>query len=651
MTALGHSAALRLPSPGDDAAFVGSALSWVRALLTGVGVEPARLALDAARQGSPLDRLSRCLALAPADEDLLILALTHRIDGAVAALCAEASGDPRQGYVTGHLLTQLVGDGDPAFAAAVFARLVPEAPLRRWRLVEMRESHALSAVTLTEDVALRLAGLAPGGPPRGCRALPSVPALARFQHQAEALAPWLARGLALIGPAGSGRRALAAALARQAGMAAVLIDPGRLPEGPGRFERLQEIAREARLDRLVAVIDADPDTAARSHAAAEEGAFLAHAGTAGRGLAAKAAAAFEGNLVVLARDPTDLPAGLHRERIAPLGTADRITLWRTALGERRCASEAAEVGRHFPLGPSEIAEIAAGIGPDEPPGTLWQRCRGRGGQGLEALATRIVPRFGWDDLIVADAVREDLRTIADQLRHRQTVYDGWGFGRRLSGAGRGITALFAGPSGVGKTMAAEVIAGELGLDLYKVDLSRLVSKYIGETEKNLRRVFDAAEETGACLFLDEADACLGKRSEVKDSHDRHANIEVSYLLQRIEGYAGLCLLATNLKNNIDTAFLRRIRFVIDMPFPDQGQRYRIWQGAFPQGTPTEGLDLAALSRLDISGGSILVIAVNAAFLAAAEAAPVTMERIGRAARAEFRKHDRSFRPVWTEARP
>ena len=244
-----------------------------------------------------------------------------------------------------------------------------------------------------------------------------------------------------------------------------------------------------------------------------------------------------------------------------------------------------------------------------------------------------------------DTVRSELRAVADQLRHRATVYDDWGYAGRLS-TGRGITALLAGASGVGKTMAAEVIAGDLGLDLYKVDLSRLVSKYIGETEKNLRRVFDAAEETGACLFLDEADACLGKRSEVKDSHDRHANIEVSYLLQRMEEYSGLCLLATNLKNNIDTAFLRRLRFVIDLPFPDQGDRLRIWQSAFPPDTPTHELDLTALSRLDISGGSIVVIAVNAAFLAAAEGGPVTMERIAKAAHGEYRKHDRKFRAAW-----
>jgi SpoVK/Ycf46/Vps4 family AAA+-type ATPase len=307
--------------------------------------------------------------------------------------------------------------------------------------------------------------------------------------------------------------------------------------------------------------------------------------------------------------------------------------------------EVRAVAEHFPLGPHQIAAIASTFDERDGVGAIWHRCRIAGGHDLERLAERVVPRFAWSDLVLPEAVLAEFKAVADQVRHRTKVYDQWGFGARLS-SGRGITALFAGPSGVGKSMAAEVIACELGLDLYRVDLSRLVSKYIGETEKNLKRVFDAAEETGACLFLDEADACLGKRSEVKDSHDRHANIQVSYLLQRMESYTGLCLMATNMKNNLDGAFLRRLRFVIDVPFPDQGLRYRIWQRAFPPQTPTEGLDLAALSRLDIAGGSIVVIAVNAAFLAAAEGGPVTMERIARAARGEFRKHDRVFRATW-----
>ncbi|SDG34316.1 AAA family ATPase [Alloyangia pacifica] len=629
------------PAPLADP-FVIAAIDWVRAVLTGSDAGATRARLEALRPGSALGHISHVFGLAPVEEDLLLFALAHRVDGEVAALCAAASGDPRQGYVTAHLLTGLIGGGQVAFAAALFGHLAPGAPLRRRALVEMRETHPLAAVSLSEAVALRLASGAAPGLPAAAEALIEPPGLARLRDRAEALA-WQfvpGGGLALIGPGGSGRRALAAQIAAVTGQTAVRVDARDFDSDTA----LAGLARDAWLDGLLVVADADPEDAQRQRPAAEEAELSARQGAEARDWTARAARRLGGRLVLLARDGTGLPPKMRRERLPLLSGAERAQVWAGALPDWPEAERNA-VARHFPLPPGDISGIAATLPPDGPPGALWRACRERGGRGLEALAARIAPRFGWDDLILPAAVQGELRAIADQMRHRATVYDSWGFGKRLSG-GRGVTALFAGPSGVGKTMAAEVIAGDLGLDLFKVDLSRLVSKYIGETEKNLRRVFDAAEETGACLFLDEADACLGKRSEVKDSHDRHANIEVSYLLQRMESYSGLCLMATNLKNNLDSAFLRRLRFVIDIPFPDQGDRYRIWQGAFPAGTPTEGLDLAALARLDISGGSITVIAVNAAFMAAAEGCPVGMAHIARAARGEYRKHDRTFRVSW-----
>jgi SpoVK/Ycf46/Vps4 family AAA+-type ATPase len=219
------------------------------------------------------------------------------------------------------------------------------------------------------------------------------------------------------------------------------------------------------------------------------------------------------------------------------------------------------------------------------------------------------------------------------------VYEEWGFGKRLS-RGRGISALFTGPPGTGKTMAAEILAGHLALDLYRIDLSSVVSKYIGETEKNLRKVFDAAERGGAILFFDEADALFGKRTEVKDSHDRHANVEINYLLQRMEEYGGLAILATNRKSDLDPAFLRRIRFLVAFPFPTIDDRRRIWQTVFPPDTPLGPLDYDALARLEVAGGNIRNIAVNAAFLAAADDEAVTMEDVMRAARHEYRKIDK-----------
>jgi SpoVK/Ycf46/Vps4 family AAA+-type ATPase len=226
--------------------------------------------------------------------------------------------------------------------------------------------------------------------------------------------------------------------------------------------------------------------------------------------------------------------------------------------------------------------------------------------------------------------------IAVHARHRSKVFDDWGFADR-SIRGSGVAALFAGPSGTGKTFAAEVLAADLALDLYRVDLSQVVSKYIGETEKNLRLIFDAAEGGGAVLLFDEADALFGKRSEVKDSHDRYANIEVSYLLQRMETYRGLAVLTTNLKTALDAAFLRRLRFIVQFPFPDAIGRAEIWRRIFPPQTPVEGLDAEKLARLAVSGGTIRNIALSAAFLAAQSGQPVQMRHLLQAARTEYVK--------------
>jgi SpoVK/Ycf46/Vps4 family AAA+-type ATPase len=252
---------------------------------------------------------------------------------------------------------------------------------------------------------------------------------------------------------------------------------------------------------------------------------------------------------------------------------------------------------------------------------------------LESLAQRIEPAVTWDDLVLPPAPLNLLREIGNHVRERRKVYQDWGFGEKGKRE-LGITALFTGPSGTGKTMAAEVMARDLGLPLYRVDLSAVVSKYIGETEKNLRRLFDAAEDGGAILLFDEADALFGKRSEVKDSHDRYANIEISYLLGRLESYRGVAILTTNMKSALDSAFLRRPRFIVEFPLPDQECRAAIWSRIFPSQTPTRDLDLGKLARLNLTGGNIRNIALNAGFLAAAAEEPVGMTHLLHAARAE-----------------
>jgi SpoVK/Ycf46/Vps4 family AAA+-type ATPase len=332
---------------------------------------------------------------------------------------------------------------------------------------------------------------------------------------------------------------------------------------------------------------------------------------------------------------------------------EQRALWQTALGE-----SAPGIDGHVDVlvsqfdlnAPAILAACAGAMGrlaaqdkhevdAAEAATALWDTCRTQARPRLDDLAMRIKTTAGWEDLVLPEPQKDILREIAMHVRNRGTVYERWGFSTK-GARGLGINAMFAGTSGTGKTMAAEVLAEELRLDLYRIDLSSVVSKYIGETEKNLRRVFDAAEEGGVILLFDEADALFGKRSEVKDSHDRHANIEVSYLLQRMEAYRGLAVLTTNMKDALDSAFLRRLRFIVQFSFPDAAQREEIWRRVFPAATPTEALDERKLAQLNVAGGSIRNIALNAAFLAADAGAPVRMQHLMRAARHEYLKLDR-----------
>ena len=268
---------------------------------------------------------------------------------------------------------------------------------------------------------------------------------------------------------------------------------------------------------------------------------------------------------------------------------------------------------------------------------LLEACRLQSNRRLAALATRIKPHYVWSDIVLPPDSLRQLREICNAVEFRSIVYEEWGFDKKLS-LGKGLGLLFAGPSGTGKTMAAEVLAGELGLDLYKIDLSTVVSKYIGETEKNLSRIFTEATTSNAVLFFDEADALFGKRSEVRDSHDRYANIEINYLLQRMEEYEGTVILATNLRKNMDDAFVRRIQFTIEFPFPHADQRLAIWQRVWPESMPRQDLDLDFMARrFEFSGGNIRNIALATAFLAAEEGDCVKMKHLIRATWQEYQK--------------
>ena len=269
---------------------------------------------------------------------------------------------------------------------------------------------------------------------------------------------------------------------------------------------------------------------------------------------------------------------------------------------------------------------------------LYLVCRQKSRQRLNTLTNQAVTQYNWDDIILPKDQKEQLIEICNQVKYRHVVYNDWGFGKKLV-RGEGLNVLFAGPSGTGKTMAAEIMGNELGIDVYKIDLSNIVSKYIGETEKNLDRIFREGTTANAIIFFDEADSLFGKRSEVRDSHDRYANIEISYLLQKMEDYDGVIILATNLRKNMDEAFTRRMHFAVEFPMPEEPDRYRIWASMFPEKAPLgQDLDLSFLARqFSITGGNIRNIVVASAFLAAQDGGLITMENVIRAMKREYQK--------------
>jgi hypothetical protein len=327
----------------------------------------------------------------------------------------------------------------------------------------------------------------------------------------------------------------------------------------------------------------------------------------------------------------------------------QYALWQGVLDEkhRPDADALREITTQFSLSASQIIQLAerfqgqAGADVTSPQAekSLWRFCHQQLRGDTHALIHVLQPRASWEDLSLPPLQVEVLTDLISQVKRRHTVYQQWGFAKK-SGRGLGISALFAGPSGTGKTLAAEVIARELQLDIYHIDLGAVVSKYIGETEKNLKEVFASAETSGAVLLFDEADSLFGKRMEVKDSLDHYANMRVNYLLQRIESYSGLSILTTNLKSAVDDAFLRRIRFIVSFPFPDHGQRKQIWQKIFPSQTPLENLDWEKLARLNLAGGHIRNIALNAAFFAAGQQQSITMGHLLKAAQGEYVKLER-----------
>ena len=347
--------------------------------------------------------------------------------------------------------------------------------------------------------------------------------------------------------------------------------------------------------------------------------------------------------------PAD-PVVLHTAELLPAGPVEQFQAWQALNRERLSEAELHRLVSLHPLPLGAIADawrmaqgLAAAEGESGAPRIehLRQACRTQGGVPANSLARRVEPRHDWNDLVLPPAQRDQLAALCNQAKHGSIVYGNWGFDRKLS-LGRALNALFSGPPGTGKTLAAEVIAADLGVALLKIDLSQIVSKYIGETEKNLRQLFDQAASANAILFFDEADALLGKRSEVKDAHDRYANTETAYLLQKMEEYTGITILSTNLRQNMDDAFTRRMRFIVDFPFPEDEDRLRIWRAVWPSEVPlAPDVDLPTLARqVRLSGGSIRNVALSAAFLAAEQGQSVSMRHLMRATRSELQKMGR-----------
>ncbi len=589
----------------------------------GEGTSPQTASAAEEQTGPPaLDHLVHALGLSPFERAVVLLCAGVELDASFARSCAAAQG-------TGPTPLPTFGLALAALPGAHWSALAPTGPLRQWRLVEVRPGDRLtdSPLRLDELVLHHLMGAAPldenlVGFVQGVAPTPLVPS---HREIAEAVASLWSRNtegvlpaVQLCGGEASAARDVAAGACALVGLGLFRMPARAIPAGVHELDALLRLwTREAVLSGAALLLDADDVDSGQT------------------ALVRQFAQEVGGPLLIATRERVALA---HRPTVAfDVGRptrAEQRALWAETLGDaaERLNGQVDRVTDQFDLsGPAiRAAGLRALDGGGEPGDALWHACRLQARQGLDGLARVVEPRAAWDDLVLPDGPLRVLRSVEAHVRHRLRVHQAWGFAR--SGKGLGITALFSGPSGTGKTLAAEVLATALGLDLYHIDLSAVTSKYIGETEKNLRRVFDAAEAGGAVLLFDEADALFGKRSEVKDSRDRYANLEVSYLLQRMEAYRGLAILTTNLKDALDTAFERRLRFRVAFPFPDADQRAALWRGVFPAATPTNGLDADALARLNATGGTIRTVALHAAFRAAAADGPVTMGHVRDAAR-------------------
>lgn len=456
------------------------------------------------------------------------------------------------------------------------------------------------------------------------------------------------------GPYGSGASEMAESICRDQGLGLVIVDAERLLDAQTSFDELVWIlGREAMLQSAALCIENfDLLLVDNEQRRMQLKSLLEMVQT-------------SSTLTFLLGSRSWTPQGLlgkhlfiEQEFEVPGVAASRL-LWENASREYGLLPDDSDCGTlasKFRFTPLQIKDalvtahnLACRRAPDNPQITstdILAACRAQSNTRLTSLAAKLEPKYFWPDIVLPSDQIDQLKEICAQAKYRYIVYGEWGFDRKLS-IGKGLNVLFSGPPGTGKTMASEVIANELGLDLYKIDLSQVVSKYIGETEKNLRHIFAEARTSYAILFFDEADALFGKRSEVKDAHDRYANIEIGYLLQEMEAYDGIAILATNLRQNMDEAFVRRLQVIVEFPFPDEEHRHLIWKVIFPNEAPiNDDVDFSLLAReANLAGGSIKNIALTAAFYAASSGEDIHMHHLVAATRREYQKLGRT----WNEA--
>ena len=583
--------------------------------------------------GGRFSQLRKAFDLDGDDMDLVLLSLAPEISAGYGKIFAYLNDNLNQAFLTVDLATRVLRT-ERRQRLLLQSRLLPGTPLIQNRLLmlhplEGTETHTarrlhpaprlLRWLLQGDEVALNV-----GATRMDVERQPFIPKITQQRLETIAGALDTPITIAVVGATVGMREGTAMALARRAGRPLVRIDVERAKP---YLEQPFELLRDLRLDGSIPYVVNVPDTQ-------EEPALRAQVMNLGSALASLPYPIVVGGTdrravsYMLGADRANVTVNVGRTT-----QAERIGAWAEAL-ERRSwdQSKAKEVAeRFYSVGGTTIERVleraqaeAGGAEPDLD--VIWAACREAARPEFSGLAQHIVPKFRWEDLILADKVMSQLRHLENYLAQQETVMHRWG-GAAIRPRGYGIKALFTGGPGTGKTMCAEVIAGSLGLDLFKVDLSSVISRWVGETEKNLREIFDAAEGGSTVILFDEGDALFGSRGEVKQAQDRFANQEVSFLLQRLEVFEGCAIITTNLQENIDEAFLRRFGAVIEFPIPTPVERQKLWERAFPSHAPRDpNLDIDYLARqFTLSGGPIINAAINACIVAAAAGKPVGME--------------------------